>query len=58
MHTAVDPKGPKKKLVIWLLWVDDSLITGPVEAVSHAKQKMMSLFDCDDLREMKEYVGC
>ena len=54
----VDPKDLKKKLVIWLLWVDDNLITGPVDAVSRAKQKMMSLFDCDDLGEMKEYVGC
>ena len=41
-----------------LLWVDDCLLTSPKEKVIKAKTKFMRLFDCKDIGEMKEYVGC
>ena len=41
-----------------LLWEDDCLLTGPKEKVLKAKTKFMRLFDCKDIGEMKEYVGC
>ena len=45
-------------LVIWLSWVDDCLICGTYEAVQIAKKQMMDRFDCDEVGELKEYVGC
>jgi Reverse transcriptase (RNA-dependent DNA polymerase) len=45
-------------LVIWLLWVDDCLICGPRDQVEIAKQNMMKRFECDEVGELKEYVGC
>jgi hypothetical protein len=44
--------------VIWITWVDDCLIAGARERVTEAKQQMMELFDCEEIGEMKEYVGC
>ena len=46
------------KLLIWITWVGGCLIAGAKDEVMKAKDKMMSLFDCDDVGEMKEYVGC
>jgi hypothetical protein len=45
-------------LILWLSWVDDCLIGGKDEGVKIAKGQMMDLFDCDDVGELKEYVGC
>jgi hypothetical protein len=45
-------------LVLWLSWIDDSLVGGKDEGVKKAKAHMMELFDCDDVGELKEYVGC
>jgi Reverse transcriptase (RNA-dependent DNA polymerase) len=45
-------------LVIWLSWVDDCLICGQREDVKEAKQEMMKRFECDEVSELKEYVGC
>jgi hypothetical protein len=45
-------------LVIWISWVDDCLTVGKDEGVYNAKASMMNLFDCDDVGELKEYVGC
>ena len=45
-------------LSVMMMWVDDCLIAGPKAKVIHAKDKMLSMFDCKDLGEMKEYVGC
>ena len=45
-------------LVIWLSWVDDCLICGKPEGVKQAKEAMMRRFDCDEVGELKEYVGC
>jgi hypothetical protein len=45
-------------LVIWLSLVDDCLICSKPEGVKHAKEEMMKRFDCDEIGELKEYVGC
>jgi hypothetical protein len=45
-------------LVVWISWVDDFLICGPKEGVMESKAQMMDVFECDDIGEMKEYVGC
>ena len=53
-----DKESGRDHLVIWMLWVDDCLIIGPNGLVRMAKEEMKTLFDCDDVGEMKEYVGC
>jgi len=45
-------------LSLILLCVYDCLLTGPKEKVLKAKTKFIRLFDCKDIGEMKEYVGC
>jgi hypothetical protein len=45
-------------LVIWLSWVDDCLICGEKTSVIHAKEEMKKRFDCDEVGELAEYVGC
>ena len=45
-------------LILWISWVDDCLVTGPENVVKREKEKMKQLFDCDDIGELKEYVGC
>jgi hypothetical protein len=45
-------------LVAWVSWVDDFLIVGAKEAVMMAKEEMIKRFECDDVGELKEYVGC
>ena len=46
------------ELSLAMLWVDDCLLMGPRRKVEKAKKRMMSVFDCKDIGEMKEYVGC
>ena len=61
-RSAADPclyyKWVNKKLTVWITWVDDCLIAGEEEVVEKSKNDMMKLFDCDDIGELKEYVGC
>jgi hypothetical protein len=45
-------------LILWISWVDDCLVVGKKGGVLKAKEEMMSRFDCDEVGEMKEYVGC
>ena len=45
-------------MVIWLSWVDDCLCIGPENDVIKAKSQMKELFDCDDVGDFHEYVGC
>jgi hypothetical protein len=45
-------------LVLWVTWVDDCLVCGKKEAVLEAKADLMSRFDCDEVGELKEYIGC
>ena len=46
------------ELILWISWVDDCLVVGSKHQVLKAKEEMKSLFDCDDIGELKEYVGC
>jgi hypothetical protein len=45
-------------LIVWISWVDDCLVAGPKKRVLEAKGEMKDLFDCDDIGELQEYVGC
>jgi hypothetical protein len=45
-------------LIIWLSWIDDCLVSGNEEGVLDAKEQMKARFDCDDIGEITEYVGC
>jgi hypothetical protein len=44
--------------IVILLWVDDFAIFGPDELVPGIKNELLSLFNCKDVGESKEYVGC
>jgi hypothetical protein len=59
---AVDPclfyQWVDGQLIVILLWVDDFLILGPDELVPGVKEEILSLFNCKDVGEMNEYVGC
>jgi hypothetical protein len=46
------------RLVLWLIWVDDCFIAGERLRVHTEKERMKQLFECDDIGEMTEYVGC
>ena len=45
-------------LIICLSWVDNCMILGKESNVMNMKNKLMSYFECDDLGEAIEYVGC
>jgi hypothetical protein len=59
---AVDPclfyQWADGQLIVTLLWVDDFLILGPDELVPGVNEQLLSLFNCKDVGEMNEYVGC
>ena len=44
-------------LVLWLSWMDDCLCLGEAEVVVKSKDGMLKRFDCDDIGEVKEYLG-
>ena len=45
-------------LIIWLSWIDDCMMWGNEPELLEEKKDFMSRFDCDDVGELKEYVGC
>jgi hypothetical protein len=45
-------------LCLWLSWVDDCLMIGPKNQVMKTREGILEQFECDDVGEMKEYVGC
>jgi hypothetical protein len=45
-------------LVVWISWVDDCLVCGKQSGVLVAKKQMMDGFNCDEIGNMDEYVGC
>jgi hypothetical protein len=45
-------------LVVWISWIDDCLVAGDPRVVEAAKDQMKSRFECDDIGEVNEYVGC
>ena len=46
------------RLILWLTWVDDLLNLGNKEDVLKEKEEMKERFECDDVGEAKEYIGC
>ena len=48
----------EKGYTIWLSWIDDCLGIGPRENVIKSKNEFCKLFECDDVGEFEEYVGC
>ena len=45
-------------LMVWLSWIDDCVFFGNAMDVEESRNKMKELFDCDDVGDMDEYVGC
>ena len=45
-------------LVLWISWVDDCVSVGKKELVLSAKKGMTDRFDCDEVGELTEFVGC
>jgi hypothetical protein len=45
------------ELCAWLTWIDDCIVIGNENVVARESAKLMSLFDCDDVGPMKEYIG-
>ena len=62
MRSKADPclyyAWTKHGLVTWISWVDDCLVCGSKEGVKIAKAQLMEQFDCDEVGNMDEYVGC
>ena len=51
-------KWTENGLLVWLSWVDDCLCIGPKVEVMSSNTDLTNLFDCDDVGEFNEYVGC
>ena len=50
--------GLLKAMELWMSWVDDLHVCGEPNEVRRTKQDMMARFDCEDVGDVKEYVGC
>ena len=44
--------------LIYLSWIGDCECFGKDDEVEKSSNEMMDLFDCDDVVNMNEYVGC
>jgi hypothetical protein len=44
------------ELCIWLTWIDNCIIIGNENVVAREIAKLMSLFDCEDVGPMEEYI--
>ena len=45
-------------LALWVSWVDDLMFWGPKTMVQEEKTELTDRFDCDDVGDVEEYVGC
>jgi hypothetical protein len=45
-------------LILWVTWVDDCCVLGYEDGVKAAMEQINSIFDCNDIGELTEYVGC
>jgi hypothetical protein len=61
-RSSADPclyvKDTKNGLAIWISWVDDCLLMGHKSDVSKYHAVMNNYFDCDNIGDLKGYVGC
>ena len=48
----------KTGLIVWLSWVDDCCVIGNEKVVLESKEKLKSLYECEDVGMLTEYVGC
>ncbi len=46
------------ELIVWMSWVDDLRVMGPKELVMKEKAEFQKRFDCSDIGDVDEYVGC
>lgn len=51
-------KWDEGRLNIWLSWIDDCLNLGSDDDVNQSMAEMKSRFDCDEVNDLSEYVGC
>jgi len=54
LYFKISESGP----IFILSWVDDLLIIGSSQNVSYTKTHLKQRFDCTDVGELTEYVGC
>ena len=57
-HPCLYYKETENGLVLWLSWIDDCLCVGPDVDVKKARVNILARFECDDVGELKEYLGC
>ena len=51
-------KGSEVGLIVWLSLIDDYMVWGTDKQAKKEKYRFVSRFDCDDIGEVKEYIGC
>ena len=51
-------KWTKNGLLLWLSWINDCLCVGNSIEVAKTRAKILNKFECDDIGEVKEYLGC
>jgi len=51
-------KWTENGVLLWLSWIDDCLCVGYPLEVAKARADTLNKFECDDLGEVKEYLGC
>jgi Reverse transcriptase (RNA-dependent DNA polymerase) len=45
-------------LYLWISYIDNLAGAGSKNAVLHSKKLITQIFECDEVGEMNEYVGC
>jgi hypothetical protein len=45
-------------LVLWMSWIDNCSVLRKAEGVKIAKKQMTDQFDCDEVGNMDEHIGC
>ena len=48
----------KLELVLWLSWVDDSLIIGLLQVVKDGGKKLGKEIEIEDFGKLNKFVGC